>query len=72
MTPTLLFPFSYACFRVVKAGAILVPAPATRHRGQRYDRYDRSRTHANASLLRDACMLIMTRNVIRMRILKAE
>ena len=47
-------PFSRACFRVVKAGGILVPAPATGHRGQRYDG---SRTHA--SLLRDACMLIM-------------
>ena len=38
----------------VKAGARLVPAPATGHRGQRYQR---SCTHA--SLLRDACMLIM-------------
>ena len=26
-----LFPFSHVCFRVVKAGAILVPAPATEH-----------------------------------------
>ena len=49
-------PFSRTCFCVVKAGAILVPAPATGHRGQRYDR---SRTHA--SLLQDACMLIMIR-----------
>ena len=49
-------PFSRVCFRVVKAGAILVPAPATGHHGQRYDR---SRTHA--SLLWDACMLIMIR-----------
>ena len=47
-------PFSRACFRVVKAGGILVPAPATGHRGQRYDG---SCTHA--SLFWDACMLIM-------------
>ena len=39
----------------IKAGRIiLVPAPATGHRGQRYDR---SRTHA--SLLWEARMLIM-------------
>ena len=49
MTHALLFPFWRACFRVVKAGRILVPAPATGHHGQRYDR---SRTHA--FLLRDA------------------
>ena len=36
-TPTLLFPFWRACFRVVKAGRILVPDPATVHCGQRYD-----------------------------------
>ena len=47
-------PFSRTCFGVVKAGAILGPAPATGHRGQRYDP---SRTHA--SLLLNASMLIM-------------
>ena len=30
---TLLFPFSRACFHVVKAGRILVPDPATVHCG---------------------------------------
>ena len=53
---SLLFPFSCECFRVVKAGQILVPAPATGHRGQCYDH-----SHTHASLLRDACMLIMIR-----------
>ena len=47
-------PFSCACFRVVKASRMLVSAPATGHHGQHYDC---SRSHA--SLLRDACMLIM-------------
>ena len=46
--------FSCACFRIVKAGRILVPAPASEHRGQGYDR-----SHTHASLLRDACALIM-------------
>ena len=48
--------YMHAFFRVVKAGRILVLTPATGHRAQRYNR---SRTHA--SLLRDACMLIMIR-----------
>ena len=38
MTHTPLFPFWRACFRVVKAGGILVPDSATGHCGQRYDR----------------------------------
>ena len=43
---TLLFPFSRACFRVVKAVGILIPDPAT-ERGQRYDRtHPYSGTHA--------------------------
>ena len=32
---TLLYPFSRPCFRVVKAGEILVPDPATVHCGRR-------------------------------------
>ena len=37
MTHTLLFPFSRACFRVVKVGGILVPDPATVHCARRCD-----------------------------------
>ena len=48
-----LFPFSRACFHVVKAGRILVPDPATVHCGQRYDRASVAETHA--------CMFIHTR-----------
>ena len=48
-----------ACFRVVKAGEILVPDPATGHCGQCYDpnRYAQSHT----SLFRHLCMLILIR-----------
>ena len=53
MTHTLLFPFSCACLRVVKAGRILVPDPATVHCGQRCDRASVAETHA--------CMFIHTR-----------
>ena len=49
VTHTLQFPFWHACFRVVKAGWILVPDPATGHHGRR------------TSLFRHACMLIRTR-----------
>ena len=38
MTQTLLFPLWCACFRVVLDGRILVPYPANKTCGQRYDR----------------------------------
>ena len=54
MTHTLLFfSFSRACFRVVIAGAILIPDLATVHCGWRCDHASVAETHA--------CMFIKTR-----------
>ena len=54
MTHVLLLPFSRACFRVIKAGGILVPDPATLQRGQRCD-------HAGLAEETPPCMFIHTR-----------
>ena len=53
MTHTLLFPFSCACFRVVKASGILVPDAATVHCGLCCDSASVAKIHS--------CMFIHTR-----------
>ena len=53
MTHTLLFPFSRTCFRVLIAGAILVPDLDTVQCGRRCDRASVAETHT--------CMFIKIR-----------
>ena len=53
MTHTLLLPFSYAIFRVVKTGEILVTDPATVHCGRCCDHASVAKTYT--------CMFIKTR-----------